>query len=45
MPSQKLAFERKYCRTEPHPIFEDSKIGKGECIANRYANKKGLTIF
>lgn len=43
MPSQKLAFERKYCR--PLPIFEDSKIGKGECIANRYANKKGLTIF
>jgi len=30
---------------EPHPIFEDSKIDKGECIANRYANKKGLTIF
>lgn len=44
MPSQKLAFERKYCRIA-HPIFEDSKIGKGECIANRYPNKKGLTIF
>ena len=43
MPSQKLAFERKYCRIASY--LEDSKIGKGECIANRYPNKKGLTIF
>ena len=43
MPSQKLAFERKYCRTASY--LRGFKDSKGECIANRYPNKKGLTIF